>query len=856
MSKRKRAKSAATSRSETDDIETINTIKGSLDTIISHNAVKDLRFKESRFNDRNSTDDIESFVRHLLFLYRTGRIQGLDFAPRRFLKSALLHYTLPSEGVSIDPDPNYSAWRKLVLTAVNRLESSTIKSLRKDVPREYFVWYWQGLKGVNLQAVILNYKFAKQKQIPLHRHPGQRRQTNYILIPPAISETTTTYDDYLRDLLTRLHLKSETYDIVLLDCNSISEYRNKGIIEGFTDIFGAGEPSQGEISQHFRVGATRNGTIDALPVTRNFHLPAAHESFFHPTREQSVEGIRNIVRDFLGKGLSSVRGDANFLIASSMKEKIYLHYWGLQTESAQEHIAKLLKLESDVAISKDSNAFSGVLSHCEQNKGKQQSRPMLCPFSVTLEADLPFIPMQLARGPHAAYTFMALTANGIIDANELHQSFVSISKHKDDDVGDDGTRSLDIYSPQVLKARLVNVLDLIFNFVPDAALCLDHHFSALFRQSLSTQWFDPCLPIEAVGFQKDKNYIDVLPDPARFGERKYLNCFGGFCFGVSAATQDPGDVAEVVIGLARSLSTDPAPKGSEARPSVEEPRKRLMSYDIALPLADYYEAGLLKLAESEDGAPPKDEAGRVLEEKSADLLATPKSGAVRPNFELWPQIEAEISDTFRLYVAALFIYRAVHMEVSALRTTAPRTSIENVLFTRAMSERDVQETDHRQAMLWFLGAAESSRHATGERAALEVLKPSDVRAYLSNLGTLMDKLVDRSDSQYIEKGYDLHAVVENNIGPLVVDSDYVLGILRDCVDRTERSKISLLKLDDLEIAKDPDVRTKREEFLIKHFEPLRVMMVEALAESLAETVIRKIKSNCHAHGWHIELVGA
>jgi hypothetical protein len=835
------------------ETEKIVEIKHVLEHLIQHKNVDSLRFKNGKFNETSSSKDIESFIRHLLFLYRTGRIQGLDFAPRRFLKAALLHYTLPREdGLRKSDDAaSYGAWRKTLLTAVNRLESKTIKLLRGDVPREYFVWYWQGLKGIDLQSIIGNHKVASNPRA--NRRSGP---TKYILIPPANLETATTYDNYLRDLLTRLHLKSETYDIVLLDCNSISEYRNKGIIDSITDIFGTGEPSGALIPQHFRVGATRNGSIDALPATRNFHLPAAHEAFFRHTPERSFENLRGIVRNFLGEG--SMKGDADGLISDATNRQIYMHYWRLQHEGAQHRIAGSLDLSSDILVAKDSNAFSAVLSNNDSQKGRNDEhiKPILSPFTVASELGLPFIPMQLARGAHATYTFMAYTANGITNPVDPRQSFASTRpppKQVMDE--DDKGRMLYVYDQKVLQTRLFKVLNLIFNFVPDCALCLDHHFSALLRQSFSNHWFDPCLPIEAVGFQTEERGIDVLDEPARFGESKYLNCFGGFCFGVSSATSDPVDVAEVALRLAKLLSATPGT--GAVRGLTTGVRKRLMSYDIALPLSDY-DADFLKLPdeEKEEGAAttvPITTVTTATSKSSSDVLPTPKLGAVRPNFELWPQIEAEISDTFRLYIAALFIYRAIHMEVSALRHSTLHLFSKNILAGRATREKPSQDIDRYNNMLWLLGVIDAP-HKTGERAALEALKPSDVRAYLKNLELLMRRLVAKSSSR-VGAGYDLGAVIDNNIGPLMVDSDYVLGILRDCAERTERSDITQIKPDDLNDSDNAEIREERNDRRLAHFNSLRHTIVTGLSESLSETIIRKIQSNCNAHGWTVDFVG-
>jgi hypothetical protein len=783
---------------------------------IIHSDLAKLRLENAQAADtKDLSNDIVSYVRHLLFLYRIGRLHGLNASPKRFLLSALFQYTvLQDEG---DNTAKYATWRKDLLAAMNQIDRSDFGNLRDPIPREHFVWYWQALDlRVGIRKTILNYKGPTEQDL---------------LLAPEEEIKAYTYDEYLRDLSARLHFKSEFYDIILLDCNSISEYRNKATIECFEEVLNQGR-FQDDIPQHFRIGKTTNGSLDALPVTRNFHLPAAHQTFFSDAGREE-DALRNIVRSFMGANDElNKHGRAVYLQDIESRRAVYKHYWGREHEYALQPLIEIFSADNNLPVVSSSNAFSGLLSSAESGQPEHSDLGILCPFSLGADAYCNMIPMQLARGAHATYTFMAYSANAFHYAGDLRQSFLSTRLPRGVVKKLDAKPTIYMCPTSALAARMKRVLNLIFNFVPDAALCLDHQLSALVRdlESVRDRWFDPCLPIEAVGFQQAFKEIEALRHPARFNDEEYLNCFGGFCFGVSATTQDPVYAASVARDLAKELSANSH--------SIEEPyeqlvawRQRLKPNDIAMPVSDFYKAKVFK----EDT--PRDVVVSV---------ETPTRGAVRPNFELWPHIESEIADTFRLYVAALFLYRAIHMEMSATKFIEGKSEeFETALSIRATAKsapKDVQaDRSLKLKARWYLGVdAASSSHQTAEHAAIDVTTSKDVRLYLGNLGKLMRRMVQTQRSED-ENRADLEAVIDDNISPLLADSDYLLGILRDCADQTAQRKLSRLAEDGA--GKDG----KR----IDHFLPVRNAMLDALATSLARTITDKVRSHCRNHGWDV-----
>jgi hypothetical protein len=232
------------------------------------------------------------------------------------------------------------------------------------------------------------------------------------------------------------------------------------------------------------------------------------------------------------------------------------------------------------------------------------------------------------------------------------------------------------------------------------------------------------------------------------------------------------------------------------------------------------------------------------------LLGTPQSGAVRPNFELWPHIEAEISDTFRLYAAALFLYRAIHLEIAGLdHASVPFFTSD--FFTRVRKKRSPMHRashDVKHECDWFM---EGRDETTAEGLAIDVLQSDDIRRYLGNLQGVLGALANRVD---VEGKLGLADLVINNIRPLLADADYLIGILRDCSDRAARAVAEIPKLTDFALrAKHDDfstVRKRRADYFLR----TRHAMTELIAKSLADTIVDKVESLCRMRGWTVSYI--
>jgi hypothetical protein len=808
--------------------------------LLEHKFIDELRFKADSPDDTALSEDINSLIRHIIFLYRLGHLPVFYASPKRFLKAALLHYTVPNSSGTDGAD--IRQWRRRILMAIDRLSPGTVAKVRLEIPRELFVWYWTELDAT---ATF----FSSVIKIMNGPDEGTESATiKDVWNPKALIlrandlDNKKTYDEYLRDLSKRIYQKDEYYDLILIDSNNVDEYRSKGAIESYQLVFHGKKVSKREKSgsRHLGIGHTVNGVLDALPVTRNFHLPGSHRKFDENPYGKGMEGLEPLfgaVGKFIGAANYPERynGDASELISEDVRSALYEYFWAPDLNAALRGLASgIFNGQVSVPELSASRSFSAVLTSSDQEN------PKLIPFIIGFGSGYNFIPMQLARGAHAAYTFMAYTAN--IPLTERGKiplpSFISIQQsngqHQDGDLP-----TIVVVSARALQARLSKVLNLAFNFVPDGSLCFDHHFSAYVRNAdpLTKFWFDPCLPIEAVSFQED---IEVLPSPAYFEPGRSLTCIGGFCFGVSERASDASQAALVasdfVLKLAQAAQTERNESTRNSR--LRTARMALRNNHCMLTYSDLAQLELIS-----------DEARKKGEQDDKLNIPTPASRAVRPNFGLWPHIEAEISDTFRLYMAALFVYRAIHFEISALDTT---NMANNELYRRSVRfiTRGSGNVHPGEATKRFFGVVGSSEYTepsedrTGEHLAIAELRSKDILAYLENLRNTMKVLAAK---MYERRA--LSANVEDNMKPLLADADYLLGILRDCAEKSNSEQIKKIQERDLENKGEHAGAQKRR---IERFLSLRDAMVNSLAENLARTVSDKVQSYCQMHGYTVE----
>jgi hypothetical protein len=806
-----------------------NDLKKKFEELLGHKKGADLRIPdaEGKRGETGWTEDIENVLRVLLFLYRSGKVPELTNLPQRFLKALFLQYTVPQPIGTVLGDEQYLRWRARLLSIVDQIDNPIYSKLSNTMPLEYFIYYWSALDLPKTDRASLS------KIIEHYNGPGAQ---NYFIVPLGANaqEKPETYDEYLRGLSQRLYQRHEYYDIVQIDTNTIYDYRSKGAITPFNVLY---QLNTRELGPHLRIGQTNDSELDALPASRNFHLPAWHQSFKWRTgegEEQAAKKTIKSVRAFLALEAGNSGGNLadlkNCDVLSELKKLLGA------PQSLTQFVSQYWKGASVEIARSPYDAFSWA---AEENGS---ARPIVTPFLLVPGDVAPFVPMQLARGAHAAYTFMAYTANTPTLGQDNTESFVSIGG-ADKKFANGGEQEphkpiLKVLKRTTLETRLTDVLNMMFNFVPDAALCCDHLLSAAIRDDvdLKSLWFDPCLPIEAIRFHKKSPEIFVNVTPTNAGANALLTCFGGFCWGISAAAHDAKSAASVAWNLVVSQ----AKEAMESRENTPLPNSVLLApTDRMIPLED------LKKLRDDDA-----EIAKAIKETETRrrLIPTPKSGAVRPNCAVWPQIEDEISDAFRLYSAALFVFRALHFEMYCMNEIGFANFVNTRLCKRAFAKHG--QPPEAAAAAWFVAAeGQAASHKSAELLCVDALHSDDIKNYLSNISSCLSAhpLCSAKDPRF----GPLDEIIRNNIEPLKADADYVVGILRDCADKVEAVNITMLRLDDIKSNNPGAAQNTRHQ---AHFEQIRTKIIESLARSLAETVVTKIASHCESSGWKPEFV--
>jgi hypothetical protein len=238
--------------------------------------------------------------------------------------------------------------------------------------------------------------------------------------------------------------------------------------------------------------------------------------------------------------------------------------------------------------------------------------------------EIPFIPMQAARGAHITYTFFAYLAGA--SKNKERHSFITVEKNRSEERRN---ICLHIYSSELIRRRIESFLRLIYLYVPVISLCLDHVRAGVVRSgALSNLWFDPCLPIEAQKFQVEE--IKLYPKPIEVTlNSASLSCLGGYCL----ALTDYSNAKHQTV---------------------------MQGFELA---KKYYDNINKK-------KPPSDFNCRIdynasehkQEHKEISYISTPIKIAKRPNFHGWSVIEEQISNIVRQYMATAMIIRALVAE--------------------------------------------------------------------------------------------------------------------------------------------------------------------------------------------------
>ncbi|MEO0646789.1 MAG: hypothetical protein AAFZ17_11620, partial [Cyanobacteria bacterium J06650_10] len=624
----------------------------------------------------------------------------------------------------------------------------------------------------------------------------------YSIVPTAEGRFEG-YDRYIEKLESRLYEKSQHYDLVMLDSVQIGEYSTRGGIDSFQRLL-KNHPVHGGSLQRtnspvLEVARTRYGFIEALPITRNFHLPARGARF-----SAESEGWNTLVE---------------FLSAD-------------QTSTGKvEHLIEINKTEG-----------SGKSSHIPRIYLSAKHKICFSDYTAdTLETEVPFlldsefpffIPMQLARGNHAAYTFMAYTAN----ADERRSSLIQIISpyRSETSSGASSPKSFYLCKKESLIKRLRKVFQLAFLYVPTGALCLDHQIAARLRQKESESWFDPCLPIEAVGFHDNNYCIKILPKPATL-DNEPLGCLGGFCLGVTKSSRDSVDAAGVALDIVRQFSELSENFLRSERSSDENSGAfELFRSDWAIETSAF-------LSDQDDGT------GTNESENAEYLIPTPKKIALRPNVNFWPILEGRISFAFRLYLAATFIFRAIHRDCLHLQTISWAQAKETLLVGKnsnglRMDYRNEEEfEEHKIKRL--------------EMDYLDNLQPEQIKNYFINVRDVaVDSLSDDSintESDPSDRREEASRFIRLNFDEIITNHDYLCGILQNA---SQEAAKTILRFDGnthlYSHVRNSELFILNDEEILKAHRRACIFL-DAMVKAMSETFINDLESEFAIRGWSV-----
>jgi hypothetical protein len=312
------------------------------------------------------------------------------------------------------------------------------------------------------------------------------------------------YDLYLNELNADLQRQEHKFDLVLIDAIHFSDYKEKGVFESINSYFNEDSESRlKEIKDIYKemIGFAYNGNFEAVPLTRNFHLPACSE-LYSATR-----------------GLKDFKSNLNEIILQDLFEKDDI-------KKMRESWENLNQLETTELI----DYFTDPAS--------SETQTLCYTFINFMGENTSFLPMQAAKSAHVVYTAFAYFAGGAPGPNT---SFINIEK----DINN--TFHITLWDEKDLTLPVLNFFKCIYSFVPIISLCTDHRIAAQLRKWKDTLWFDPCLPIEAEKFDPPNQKISFGEIPSKGCRNYFLSCIGGYCLALLSRSKFKGEAAQIAV---------------------------------------------------------------------------------------------------------------------------------------------------------------------------------------------------------------------------------------------------------------------------------------------------------------------
>ncbi len=522
---------------------------------------------------------LNALIALITFQNKKGILHEMSHNPASYIAS-LLNDILPHD---IFENNTTADLYSILSNHLNAIDKDIWDKLNRRPKTEVTFHYWRNIDN-NLNTSFDN-PFTISELIKLFNET----ETTYII--DASNSEIIGYDDYRKDIDNCLRNRYNKPDLFLLDSIMLPEYLEKGIITG-TNAFLSEENERilnNLSSQDVELAKTINGTMEAIPLTRNFHVVSYSKRLGIDFKDETDKKIYDILID-----------DSKPLRISDCIDDLKNHIY---SKVYQDSIFNF----------KD---FSFSINDLQDNRL--------------------VVPMQLAKGAHAAYTFFAYFSNTFqTEDTSKKREFVHIEKRKANESGPEQTHC---YLPNIYTAikSFESFFKLIFNYVPIASLILDHSYSAVYREIIKNRWFDPCFPIEALKFHSNDNIIiketneskeDSEPSTCQNIFDKKMSCIGGYVIGLSKESKQTFASVNFAIDLAQKYLDTP----------ISQIGKDTITKNDFINRIDY-----------------NNKQDLYNENK---IYKTPEKIAKRPSVSVWKEIETDISDLIRTFGFVIFIVR-------------------------------------------------------------------------------------------------------------------------------------------------------------------------------------------------------
>lgn len=549
-----------------------------------------IAFAEPITNDQlfKFSNLIASQLLTVFLLYKKGYLPSMSQSPFYFVKNTLLSI-LP-----FHPDESKDKINQKIRSVLNTIPAELWHYINQKPFSDISILYWENFDRSSEQV---RYSINNSINIVKHHCDKDQKLCCDLITVPQIA---MNYNDYFKRLDDQLQSSFEKPDILFLDSILIAEYKSKGVIFSIASV----EKNE-NIENHFiekdkvlDIGKTLNGSLDAFPISRNFHVPAkAKVNNISKIKDLKYQKIKNDLNTFISNWIKTF--DSRF----NAEDK----------EWFDSFYTKALKD-----------------NECHDNVCKKDF--------ITNIPNIKFIPLQFAKGAHASYSFFAYLAN----CQSNQRSFIEVKEKNKD--SSRFIYSISIISQDNFEKRLKFFFDVVFSYVPVLALTLDHKYSGFIRDCYEDEWFDFCLPLESALFQKTE--IDFSSKPVLTETSKPLSCLGGFTLAISDSCKDPYKAVEII----KKISEHRTPGDSMLNPEGNVVKINYKNEIIKYSMEKAFQSTILT---------QNDVNSEIFTSDTLEYIKIPEDIGKRPCYKGWRELESIISDVIRLNVFALFVFRHV-----------------------------------------------------------------------------------------------------------------------------------------------------------------------------------------------------